>query len=218
MAWSMPDESEMFSLDTMLEHFDLKRISLGGPIFDTTKLDWLNGTWIREELDDDAFADSVAEWALNRENLKRLIPLVRPRVNKWSELAPMLGFFLDGLMPLTPEKLQFKGLEDGDVRKIYAYSLWTLDALPSWDSDSIQAALRGLATTMDLKLRVFLAPFFMAIAGKSSSTPLFNTMALLGKDMCRARLRHALDTLKPMSGKEQGRWRKEYDALMASCD
>ena len=52
IAWSMPDEREHFDLQTMIEHFDLKRISLGGPIFDTTKLDWLNGTWIREELDD----------------------------------------------------------------------------------------------------------------------------------------------------------------------
>jgi glutamyl-tRNA synthetase len=218
MAWSMPDESERFDLDTMLEHFDLKRISLGGPIFDTAKLDWLNGAWIREQLDDDAFADSVTEWALNRDNLKRLIPLVRPRVNKWSELAPMLSFFLDGLMPLTQETLQFKGLEDADTRRIYAYSLWTLDSLKTWDSDSIQGALRGLSGSMELKLRVFLAPFFMAIAGKSSSTPLFNTMALLGRDMCRARLRHALDTLKPMSGKEQQRWRKAYDALDKSTD
>ena len=50
MAWSMPDEREQFGLDEMLSAFTLDRISLGGPVFDTTKLDWLNGTWIREEL------------------------------------------------------------------------------------------------------------------------------------------------------------------------
>ena len=107
-------------------------------------------------------------------------------------------------------------MEEADVRKIYAYSLWTLDTLDSWDADAIQAALRDLAKRMDLKLRIFLAPFFMAIAGRASATPLFNTMAILGKDMCRARLRHGLDTLKPMSGKERGRWVKAYDALMAA--
>ena len=69
MAWSMPDEREKFSLDEMLKAFSLDRISLGGPVFDVTKLDWLNGTWIREELDDNAFADRVANWALNREQL-----------------------------------------------------------------------------------------------------------------------------------------------------
>ncbi|HNH45263.1 MAG TPA: glutamate--tRNA ligase, partial [Agitococcus sp.] len=43
MGWSMPDEREKFSLTDMIEHFDLKRVSLGGPIFDVAKLSWLNG-------------------------------------------------------------------------------------------------------------------------------------------------------------------------------
>ena len=96
MAWSMADESEKFSLGEMLAAFTLDRISLGGPVFDVAKLDWLNGMWIREELDDDAFADRVGEWALNRAHLKPLIPLVRQRVQKWSDLADILSFFLQG--------------------------------------------------------------------------------------------------------------------------
>ncbi|MCB1848353.1 MAG: glutamate--tRNA ligase, partial [Halieaceae bacterium] len=51
MGWSMPDESEKFSLAQMIENFDIQRVSLGGPIFDVEKLRWLNGTWIREDLD-----------------------------------------------------------------------------------------------------------------------------------------------------------------------
>jgi len=215
MAWSMPDEREHFDLETMIEHFDLKRISLGGPIFDTTKLDWLNGTWIREELDDEAFADNVQAWAMNREYLMPIIPLIRQRVNKWSDLAPLAGFFLEGLMPLSPEQLVFKGLETEDVRRIYAYALWSLDATAEWNSADIQATLRHLSAVMGLKLRIFLAPFFLAIAGRKSATPLFETMSILGRDLTRARIRHALDTLKPMSGKEQGRWRKAYDQALA---
>ena len=44
----MPDEREKFSLAEMIEHFDLSRVSLGGPIFDLEKLSWLNGQWLRE--------------------------------------------------------------------------------------------------------------------------------------------------------------------------
>ena len=76
MAWSMPNEEEKFDLETMIENFSLDRISLGGPIFDVTKLDWLNGLWIREELDDDAVIDRVIEWAVNRDYLKPVIPLI----------------------------------------------------------------------------------------------------------------------------------------------
>ena len=214
MAWSMPDEREKFSLDEMLKAFSLDRISLGGPVFDVTKLDWLNGTWIREELDDNAFADRVANWALNREQLSPLIPLVRQRVQKWSDLANILGFFLQGRLELTADALSFKGLEPEDVRRIYTYTMWSLEKLTTWDSTSIENCLREMAARMDLKLRVYLAPFFVALTGKSSSTPLFDTMALLGKDITRVRIRDAVDTIKPLSGKEQKKWDKAYQILM----
>nr|GFD06718.1 glutamate--tRNA ligase, chloroplastic/mitochondrial [Tanacetum cinerariifolium] len=48
MGWSMPDEREKFSLQEMVDNFDLNRVSLGGPIFDIEKLSWLNGQWLRE--------------------------------------------------------------------------------------------------------------------------------------------------------------------------
>ena len=86
----MPDEREKFSVDEMVSEFTLDRVS-SSPIFDTTKLDWLNGTWIREELNDDEFASRVSQWALNREHLMPLIPLVRP-LQKWSDLADILHF------------------------------------------------------------------------------------------------------------------------------
>ncbi len=219
MAWSMPDEREMFSLEDMLEHFDLSRISLGGPIFDITKLDWLNGCWVRERFDDDEFADRVANWAVNREYLKPIIPMIRQRVNKWSDLASMAAFFLEGLPSLDAEEMTFKGLESEDVRRILAWSSWTLDAQSEWTADGIQASMRHLSAVMDLKLRIFLAPFFMALAGRKSATPLFTTMEHLGRDMVRARLKNALDTIKPLSGKEDKKWRRAYDdALKAYAE
>lgn len=215
MAWSMADESEKFSLREMLTAFTLDRISLGGPVFDVAKLDWLNGMWIREELDDDAFADRVGEWALNRAHLKPLIPLVRQRVQKWSDLADILSFFLQGRISFTPEMLTFKGLEQDEIRKVYTYTMWSLETLSTWDSASIESCLRDMAARMDYKLRIFLAPFFVAITGRSSSTPLFDTIALLGKDLTRVRIRDASDAIKPLSGKEQKRWDKSYRELMS---
>ena len=80
MAWSMPDGEEKFTLAQMAEKFDLKRISLGGPVFDIKKLTWLNGRWLRENLSDEEFAERVQEWALNRDYLMRIVPLVKSPV------------------------------------------------------------------------------------------------------------------------------------------
>ena len=79
MGWSMPDEREKFSLHEMIEHFDINRVSLGGPIFDLEKLSWLNGQWLRE-LPVETFAAEVQKWALNPEYLMKIAPHVQGRV------------------------------------------------------------------------------------------------------------------------------------------
>ena len=87
LGWSMPNGEEKFSLQDMIDNFDLGRISLGAPVFDVEKLTWLNGRWLRETFTDDEFADRLADWAYNRENLLKIIPLVKERVDIFSELA-----------------------------------------------------------------------------------------------------------------------------------
>ena len=95
MGWSMPDEREKFTLAEMIEHFDLSRVSLGGPIFDLEKLSWLNGQWIREQSVEE-FAREVQKWALNPEYLMKIAPHVQGRVENFSQIAPLAGFFFSG--------------------------------------------------------------------------------------------------------------------------
>ncbi len=73
MGWSMPDESEKFSLTQMQDAFDIQRVSLGGPVFDVEKLSWLNGQWLRDQ-SDEQFLDSLLDWAYNRDYAMKIIP------------------------------------------------------------------------------------------------------------------------------------------------
>ena len=218
MAWSMPDEAEKFTLEQMLAHFDVDRISLGGPVFDVDKLTWLNGRYIREDLDDAAFVERVVRWQLNREALAPLVPLVRPRISTWSDLVDVAGFFLQGLPPITADDLAHKKLEPVDVQRVLVWTQWQLEAMPAWNAESIEATLRATAGVLELKLRDSLAPLFVAISGKKSSTPLFDTIALLGRDLGLARLRHATEVLGGVSKKQQGRWQKAYRAALAAAE
>ena len=81
MGWSMPDESEIFSLQQMVAAFDIDRMTTGGPIFDQTKLSWLNGQYLRE-LTPQAYAQRVQDWMLNSDKLEQLIPLVQERAER----------------------------------------------------------------------------------------------------------------------------------------
>ncbi len=194
MGWSMPNEAEKFTLQEMLENFDIHNVHLGGPVFDTEKLDWLNGCWIRENLDDSEFASRVADWAINRDNLSRMIPLIKERVEKFTDIAPLLGFMLSGMPTLSEASFEHKKLDNELVRRVLQYSVWRLDGLRHWSRDGLYQELNQIALSVDLKLKDFLFPLFVAVTGSPSGPPLFDAMEILGPDLVRARVRHALET------------------------
>ncbi len=218
MGWSMPNEEEKFSFREMLDNFDISHVHLGGPVFDTEKLDWLNGRWIREELDEHAFADRVTDWALNRDHLLQMIPLVKERVEKFTDLAPMLSFLLSGLPTLDNSSFENSRVDNETVRKILQFSAWRLDETAAWERDVLYRELDQIAGAMEMKLKDFLFPLFVAIAGSSSAPPLFDSMVILGPDMSRARVRHALNAAGGASKKLLKKWDREYQSICASRD
>jgi glutamyl-tRNA synthetase len=213
MGWSMPDESEKFTRQQMFDNFDIQRVSLGGPIFDQEKLGWLNGLWIRDELDPQEFAQRFQQWALNSDYLMPIIPLIQPRVDKFSDVVPLAGFFMSGMLDLDESAFEHKSLSLEEIRRILQFSLWQLEAERHWQKDRIFEGLSGLAKAMGFKIRDLLVPLFVAISGTSSSVSVIESMALLGPDMSRSRVRHALNLLGAASKKEAKRWEKEFRAL-----
>ena len=216
MGWSMPDESEKFTLDEMIKSFDITRVSLGGPIFDVEKLSWLNGLWIRENLNDEQFSQSLQKWAFNAERMNPLISHVKGRINTFSDVVPLAGFMFSGMLNLTESDFEHKKLEEGQVKRVLQFSLWKLEAQRHWTKENIFEDIKALAKGMELKMGDFNHPVFVAIAGTPNSWSIMDSMALLGPDMTRARLRSALNLLGGFSKKETKRVEKEYQALLAA--
>ena len=214
MGWSMPDEREKFSLSEMLAAFDIQRVSLGGPVFDVEKLSWLNGMWIRDELSDEQLADRLQEWALNRDTLMAFLPFARQRMETLSDLAPLGNYLVSGMLPITAEDLKSAGMEEDQLIEVLQYALWRLEAEQQWNRDNIFNGLKAIADAMDIKLKSFLAPLFIAIAGSSASISVMDSMALLGADMTRARLRHALNVLGGVGKKKLKKMEKTYQQLL----
>ena len=213
MGWSMPDEREKFSLEEMLADFDIKRVSLGGPIFDQEKLSWLNASWIRENLTTEQFADRLHHWLLNRDYLMKFLPMAKERVERLSDFAPIAAFMFSGMLDLSSEDFAHKKLEAGDVKKVLQFTLWKLEQLRQWQRDQIFSEIKELSKAMDIKLGDFNHPIFVAIAGTPNSWSVMESMEILGPDMTRARLRHAVEVLGGVSKKEAKRLEKEFAAL-----
>ena len=213
MGWSMPDEREKFSLQTMIEHFDIQRVSLGGPIFDVEKLRWLNGLWLREDLSDDALIERLQSWALNRETLTKMLPHLKQRIEVFTDIAPLAGFFLSGMLPLSKESFAQCTLEEEQLVEVLQCCLWRLEAEPDWQRDTLFADIKALVDGLGLRMKDVMPPLFIAIAGTTASISVVDSMEILGPEISRARIRHAIDILGGVGEKKLKKLEKRYQQL-----
>lgn len=216
MGWSMPDEREKFTLDDMVAAFDINRVSLGGPIFDVEKLSWLNGLWIREEFTTEQLAERLMAWTMSRGDYQAVLPHAQPRMETLSDFAPLTSFLYSGMLAVDKDKYSALKLSEDQLKEVLQFALWRLEALREWDRDAIFTTLKALADSMEIKLKDFLAPLFIAASGTTSSFSVMDAMVILGPDMSRARLRHALTGVCGEIGKKQlKKLEKTYQALVS---
>lgn len=213
MGWTMPSGEEKFSAQDMIAAFDIRRVSLGGPIFDIEKLNWLNGKYLREDLDDAQFADAFARWAFPPERVARIVPLIKQRVERFSDVADLGHLFVAGVIPLSAAQFSHKQLGEQDCLRILQYALWRLEQLPTLERDAVEQTLQQLAAELELKIRDFLFPLFVAISGKAVSTSVIESISILGLDISRARIRHAIEALGGISKKQAKVLEKDYQSL-----
>lgn len=201
MGWSMPDDREKFTLDEMKAHFDIQRVSLGGPVFDLDKLTWLNGVYLREDLDDKAFIDAMRRWAFNEEYVGKILPEVRPRVQTLSDVMPLAGHFFAGMPAIEVDDFETIKLELDQQKELLQLLVWRFEQVRQWEKDDLFTQVKLLSEHFEIKPKLLLAPVFMAITGSLTSTSVMDAMVILGSDITRARLRHALEVLGGVSKK-----------------
>ena len=213
MGWSLPSGEEKFSLEQMKDAFDINRVSLGGPIFDIEKLDWLNGKYIREDLDDETFLQAFLVWAGRQGRLSQIAPLVKQRVERFSDVADIGAFFFSADVDISPASFEHKSLDAEQCKRILQFTLWKLEQQQNWGRDDIEASLVQLSASLNLKIRDFLFPVFVAVSGRAASVSVMDAIAILGLDIIRARLRSALAVLGGISKKQAKNLDKEFQSL-----
>jgi glutamyl-tRNA synthetase len=189
-------EDEVMDLAAIVRRFELEHVPTSGPVFDLAKLDWLNGRYIRERLDPSSFVQRVAQWAGSPERLTRIAQLAAPRIERLSDLGPLLAFLFSGRLALNRQSFAGAKLDDVTMRRAFSLALTEFDGLPVWDAFAIEGAIGRIAAELEKKTREVARPFYVAITGSPTSIPLYDSMELLGRDLVRERLRHALKLLE----------------------
>jgi glutamyl-tRNA synthetase len=203
-----PEGEEIFDVATLTQRLDLAKISLGGPVFDVAKLDWLNGQYLRVLSTDELLA-RTQRWGFDRDRLVAIAELAQSRVERLSDLVPTAAFLFAGRLAIAKESFAGAKLSPDDLRKALALAMWRLDAERTFDKPTVERVLKGVGESLGAKFRDLARVYYVAMTGSPTSLPLFDSMALLGRDLVRERFRAALDVLGGVSAKEQKEWQRE---------
>jgi glutamyl-tRNA synthetase len=198
MGWTMPDAREKFTVEEMIADFTFERISLGGPVFDVQKLTWLNGLYIRD-LTPEQLVGRIRAQILSDEALLKVAPLVRERIERLEDWVDYAAFFFSGEVRYDAETLAAMVPKKHDaIQTAGALTsvLEVIDAVPRIEAVGLEETLRGLGERLEWKTKDLFMVLRLAVTGRKATPPLFDTMAVLGKERCRRRLRQAIVELK----------------------
>ena len=205
MGWSIAADREKFTLQEMIDAFDLDRVSTGEPVFDLVKLIDLNGQYLRETSEDELVARLLA-WRLSQESFRRVMPLVRERMKTLSDFVALGEFFFTGDLDHKPvaAAMVSKGRTPAETGKILQEYIERIDEpwgearrVP-FEDEPLEAFSRAFAEEREWKIKELFMALRLAVTGKSATPPLFSTMRVIGRELTRKRVRDAAELLKTL--------------------
>jgi len=202
LGWSPGDDHTIISLDEMIARFDLTTVSKNAAIFDTDKLQWMNGVYIRELPLEDfvALIAPLVEADLGRQlddaeraSLAELAALVQERTKLLTEVPDQVRFLFTDIE--YDERSWEKVMTKEGAAEAVSGALERLAVVEDWSVEAIEGALREMLATLALSARKGLQPLRVAVSGSSVSPPLFESIAALGRERTVERLRSSRDLM-----------------------
>jgi len=206
LGWSLDDKTELLSRQELINNFSLERVSKTGAIFNREKLDWMNGVYLRNLSQEDFLQQSLpflesglppgVKRPLARDYIGQIMPLVQERAKTLAEVAELAQFFFVDELDYTTDLLIVKKMDALSAVKALKASQTRLEQLAAFDAESLEAVLRPLAEELGLKTGQLFGTLRVAVTGQTAAPPLFQTMAVLGRERCLKRIAAALDKLR----------------------
>jgi glutamyl-tRNA synthetase len=197
LGWGPPDGVEIRPMDEIVALFRLEDVTRSSAFFDVKKLDHFNGAYIRA-LSAAEFVERarpwLGEWA-DREELRRLAPLVQERVTTLAEVPRWVDFVFTDAPPVDPAAWQEVMEADRDLAVAVLDAAIEAYASCEWEAAALHAVTGELAAKQGVRLGRGQAPIRVAVTGRRVGPPLFESLEVLGRERTLARLRAARQRL-----------------------
>jgi glutamyl-tRNA synthetase len=193
-------DQEIFTRDELISQFSLQGINAASGVFDMTKMEWMNGLYIRSLKVDD-FIERAAPFlkAANvdvpTEMFTAIAPHVQERVKLLTEIPGMVDFLMDRPLERQMDAMFQKGVDTAKAVEILTRSKSVLETLPEFSVTAIDQALRGVASDLGLKPGPAFVALRIAVTGKTVTPPLFESFAILGRSRVLSRIDETLKLL-----------------------
>ncbi len=187
MGWSHPEGKEIFSLKEFVNQFDLARVRRAGPIFDLAKLDWLNGEYIRKTHNSKLITQTYDFYdsKYKKELLTKVVPLVKDRIKKLSDIESLAGFLLK---ENPPKPLKIKPFYTISVLNAIYLKLSKISE-NSWNLQTLNKAFEETIKETGYKTGDFYMFLRGLVAGSKFTPPINESIIILGKDKTLKRLK-----------------------------
>lgn len=186
MGWSHPEGKEIYPLAEYVKLFDLKRVRKAGPVFDLTKLDWINGEYLRrlkvEELNSKFKVQSEKFVKLDKEKQLAITKLVQDRIKKLSEFDDLAGFFFEERVP-DPK------LFGENYKEHLKVAVAAIDKIKGWKKEKVDQVLMAAVKENSFKTGDFFMDLRIAICGSKFTPPINDSIVILGKEETLKRLK-----------------------------
>ncbi len=199
LGWNPGDEREVMSRDELVDAFSMDRVQKKSAVFDTNKLEWLNGQYLASiptEVAADLLEPRLEElgvdpavWTEDRDGFLSLVALLQVRARTTLDMAQQA-------LPFVRPDLE--GYEDAAVAKHWAKDpegvvgrLKRLREVLSdtpWTETALEEAVRGVAAELEVGAGKVIHPLRLAVTGRGNSPGIFEVLVLLGRDKTLERL------------------------------
>jgi glutamyl-tRNA synthetase len=211
LGWSPKDDREFLTRDELTAAFTLEGVNRSNAVVNFSESDpfdpkavWLNGEHLRSLPIDELSAQLApffekAGLRASPEKLLAVTPLIRERIRLLGEAPPAADFFfVNELVPYDPAELIPQKGDAAMAQRVLETAQKVLSGT-AFDHDSLDKALRAAASELGLKAGQAFQPIRVAVCGRKNAPPLFETMVVLGREVCLARIRQAESLLETLN-------------------
>ncbi len=203
MGWSYDDHTEFFTLEDLVAKFSIDRLNPSPAAINFSKLDHFNGLHIRN-LPVPDLANRIkpffqkAGYDVEDDKLRMVTPLIQQRIITLDDAPLMGGFFFEAQVNPSPGDLLGKNMtpKESAIAAQRAYQI--LEGLPEINHETAEEPMRSLAQELGLKAGQLFGILRVAVTGRTVSPPLFETMAVIGKETVLNRILQAIEILSSM--------------------